>query len=190
MSVWKFSKFLQVIEPLNVCIFNFIVFFSKFPLPITAFGSFRILANTLQNYMLCTFRKVLISAPVLLKSFREEGLWDLIFSEKFFYFGSSVECIHQIVGDTQSDHFVDATESNGSKSNLADVNILQSEAISFLEFAATLNENTNNLVFRNSSSLPKMLLILPNLNTVILFLHSCNCSVLFVVRMLSIVKCT
>ncbi|CAM0946806.1 unnamed protein product [Alopecurus aequalis] len=104
-----------------------------------------ILANTLQNYMLCTFRKVLISAPVLLKSFREEGLWDLIFSEKFFYFGSSVECIHQIVGDTQNDHFIDATESTGSKSNLADVNILQSEAISFLEFAATLNENTNNL---------------------------------------------
>jgi hypothetical protein len=101
--------------------------------------------------MLCTFRKVLISAPVLLKSFREEGLWDLIFSEKFFYFGSSEECIHHIVGDTQSDHLIDATESTGSKSNLADVNVLQSEAISFLEFAATLNENTNNLVFRNFS---------------------------------------
>ena len=135
--------------------FNFIVFFSKFPLPITSFGLFRILANTLQNYMLCTFRKVLISAPVLLKSFREEGLWDLIFSEKFFYFGSSVECIHQFVGDsdTQNDHFIDATESAGSISNLADVNILQSQAISILEFAATLNENTNNLVFRNFSFL-------------------------------------
>lgn len=107
----------------------------------------RILSNTLQHYMLSTFRKVLISAPVLLKSFREEGLWDLIFSEKIFYFGSSVEFIHQIIGETetQTDHFTDATESTGSKSDLPDVNILQSEAISFLEFAATLNENTNNL---------------------------------------------
>ncbi|XBI45636.1 hypothetical protein VPH35_110081 [Triticum aestivum] len=107
----------------------------------------RILSNILQHYMLSTFRKVLISAPVLLKSFREEGLWDLIFSEKIFYFGSSLECIHQIVGETetQTDHFTDAAESTGYKSNLPDVNILQSEAISFLEFAATLNENTNNL---------------------------------------------
>jgi len=124
----------------------------------------RILSNTLQHYMLSTFRKVLISAPVLLKSFREEGLWDLIFSEKIFYFGSSVECIHQIIGETetQTDHFTDATESTGSKSNLPDVNILQSEAISFLEFAATLNENTNNLVSEISPSSHNMLLILHN----------------------------
>nr|BAD25221.1 putative LvsC [Oryza sativa Japonica Group] len=52
-------------------------------------------------------RKVLISVPALLKSFRAEA---------------------------------------GSKGlNQADVNILQAEAISFLEFAATINENTNNL---------------------------------------------
>ncbi|KAL6629117.1 hypothetical protein ACP70R_028882 [Stipagrostis hirtigluma subsp. patula] len=106
----------------------------------------RILANTLQHYMLCTFRKVLISAPALLKSFREEGLWDLIFSEKFFYFGSSVDYIHQIIHETWNDHLTDASESTDSKSfNRADVNILQAEAISFLEFAATLNDNTNNL---------------------------------------------
>uniref|UniRef100_A0A0D9VCI8 BEACH domain-containing protein B n=1 Tax=Leersia perrieri TaxID=77586 RepID=A0A0D9VCI8_9ORYZ len=101
----------------------------------------RILANTLQHYILCTFRKVLISVPALLKSFRAEGLWNLIFSEKFFYFGSSMESIHHIVRDTQN-----ATGPAGSQGlNLADINILQSEAISFLEFAATLNENTNNL---------------------------------------------
>ncbi|KAL5212760.1 hypothetical protein ABZP36_023607 [Zizania latifolia] len=105
----------------------------------------RILANTLQHYILCTFRKVLISGPALLKSFRAEGLWSLIFSEKFFYFGSSVEYIHHIVCDTQNDHFIDAAEPAGSKSHQADVNILQAEAIFFLEFAATLNENTNNL---------------------------------------------
>uniref|UniRef100_K3YP63 BEACH domain-containing protein B n=1 Tax=Setaria italica TaxID=4555 RepID=K3YP63_SETIT len=106
----------------------------------------RILANTLQHYMLCTFRKVLISAPALLKSFREEGLWDLIFSEKFFYFGSSVNYIHQIIHETWNDQLIDAPKSTDSKSfNETDVNILQAEAISFLEFAATLNENSNNL---------------------------------------------
>lgn len=122
--------------------------------------------------MLCTFRKVLISAPDLLKSFRAEGLWDLMFSEKVFYFGSSVEYIHQIVRETQNDHFIDATKSTGSKSfNQDDVNILQAEAISFLEFAAILNENTNNLVSKISPALPKMLPILHNFNTAILFLH-------------------
>ncbi|XP_066329470.1 BEACH domain-containing protein B-like isoform X1 [Miscanthus floridulus] len=100
----------------------------------------RILANTMQHYMLCTFRKVLISAPALLKSFREEGLWDLIFSENFFYFGSSLDYIQQ------NDQLIDAPKSIDSKSfNETDVNVLQAEAISFLEFAATLNENSNNL---------------------------------------------
>lgn len=110
--------------------------------------------------MLCTFRKVLISAPALLKSFREEGLWDLIFSEKFFYFGSSADYIHQIIHETWNDQCIDASESTGSKSlNQADANILQAEAISFLEFAATLNENSNNLVSKIPSALAKMLLI-------------------------------
>ncbi|RLN08296.1 BEACH domain-containing protein B [Panicum miliaceum] len=106
----------------------------------------RILANTLQHYMLCTFTKVLISAPALLKSFREEGLWDLIFSEKFFYFGSSVDYMHQIIHETWNDQLIDAPKSTDSESlNEINVNILQAEAISFLEFAATLNENSNNL---------------------------------------------
>lgn len=158
--------------------FNCIVLFCKFPLLINYFGVFRILSNTLQHYMLSTFRKVLISAPVLLKSFREEGLWDLIFSEKIFYFGSSVEFIHQIIGETetQTDHFTDATESTGSKSDLPDVNILQSEAISFLEFAATLNENTNNLVSEIYPSSHNMLLILHNFEYCHFFffcIHSC-----------------
>lgn len=114
----------------------------------------RILANTLQHYMLCTFRKVLISAPTLLKSFREEGLWDLIFSDKFFYFGSSVSYIHQIIHEAWNDQLIDAPKSTDSKSfNETDVNILQAEAISFLEFAATLNENSNNLVLRIFSCL-------------------------------------
>ena len=111
--------------------------------------------------MLCTFRKVLISAPGLLKSFREEGLWDLIFSEKFFYFGSSVDYMHQIIHATWNDRLIDAPKSTNSESfNEIDVNILQAEAISFLEFAATLIENSNNLVSKFSPALTKILLSL------------------------------
>lgn len=95
-----------------------------------------------------------------------------ILRENFLLWVTSVEYIHQIVRETQNDHFIDATKSTGSKSfNQDDVNILQAEAISFLEFAATLNENTNNLVYKISPALPKMLPILHNFNTAILFLH-------------------
>jgi hypothetical protein len=113
----------------------------------------RSLANTLQHYMLCTFRKVLISSPALLKSFREEGLWNLIFSEKFFYFGSPAGYINLIIHEKWNDQFIDASESTGSKS------IDQAEVISFLEFAATLSENSNNLVSKFSLSLAMMLRI-------------------------------
>lgn len=152
----------------------------------------RSLANTLQHYILCTFRKVLLSAPALLKSFREEGLWDLIFSEKFFYFGSPVDYINPIIHETWNDQFIDASESTGSKSiNQADASILQAEAISFLEFAATLNENSNNLVSKLFSffiygiahymfCLVPFLLIVPYLTSL----------VLFVARMLSVGWCT
>lgn len=116
----------------------------------------------MQHYVLCTFRKLLISAPALLKSFREEGLWDLIFSEKFFYFGSSLDYIQE------NDQLIDAPKSINSKSfSVADVNVLQAEAISFLEFAATLNENSNNLVSQFSPALAKLLLLLYNLNSAV-----------------------
>ncbi|WVZ77789.1 hypothetical protein U9M48_025613 [Paspalum notatum var. saurae] len=106
----------------------------------------RILANTLQHYMLCTFRKVLISAPALLTSFREEGLWDLIFSEKIFYFGTPADYIHRTTHETWNDQLIDDPKSTFSRNfSETDVNIIQAEAISFLEFAATLNENSNNL---------------------------------------------
>ncbi|KAJ4757798.1 BEACH domain-containing protein B [Rhynchospora pubera] len=99
----------------------------------------RILGNTLQHYILCAFRKVLVSSPALLKVFREEGVWDLVFSEKFFYFGLSLE----------GTHFADYSKEKGrispSMPSQRDMDEFQMEAISFLEFAATHNGNTNNL---------------------------------------------
>lgn len=114
----------------------------------------RILANTFQHYILCAFRKVLVSAPALLEVFRKEGVWDMIFSEKFFYFGPSLEEVcfgsgvpteHDAINSKQpadSERFEEETKQIG-------VEILQVEAISFLEFAATLSTNTNNLVITN-----------------------------------------
>nr|CAD1832089.1 unnamed protein product [Ananas comosus var. bracteatus] len=129
----------------------------------------RILANTFQHYILCAFRKVLVSAPALLEVFRKEGVWDMIFSEKFFYFGPSLEEVcfgsgvpteHDAINSKQpadSERFEEETKQIG-------VEILQVEAISFLEFAATLSTNTNNL--------PECSVLL-----VILEQSACNCEV-------------
>jgi hypothetical protein len=98
--------------------------------------------------MIRMFKRVLISTPALLPAFREEGVWDLIFSGNFFYFGSAVEDTHfDIVTDVQNGDIDSSRISIDSESlYCTDVNILQVEAISFLEFAATLNENTSNTV--------------------------------------------
>uniref|UniRef100_A0A0D9WT98 Plastocyanin-like domain-containing protein n=1 Tax=Leersia perrieri TaxID=77586 RepID=A0A0D9WT98_9ORYZ len=108
----------------------------------------KILSKTLQLYMIRTFRRVLVSKPSLLTAFREEGVWDLIFSENCFYFGSSVEDIqvHSVTEIETEDAINNNMETTDSESlYLSDVNILQLEAISFLEFAATLSENKYNL---------------------------------------------
>ncbi|XP_038974909.1 BEACH domain-containing protein B isoform X2 [Phoenix dactylifera] len=110
----------------------------------------RIVANTLQHYILCAFRKVLVSAPALLETFREERIWDLIFSEKFFYFRPSSEEVDAEI-DAQGDSVLvkselpSTTESSKDQAKPIKVDILQVEAISFLEFVATLSGNTNNL---------------------------------------------
>nr|XP_029116201.1 BEACH domain-containing protein B isoform X4 [Elaeis guineensis] len=110
----------------------------------------RILANTLQHYILCAFRKVLVSAPVLLETFREERIWDLIFSEKFFYFRPSLEEVDEEIHAHSDSVLVNSelpstAESSKDQAKPIKVDILQVEAISFLEFVATLSGNTNNL---------------------------------------------
>jgi hypothetical protein len=104
----------------------------------------RTFAKTLQYYMIRVFRRVLVLTPSLLTAFREEGVWDLIFSENFFYFGSYAEDTHfHVVTEIQNG---DVNDRMSIDSYRTDVNILQMEAISFLEFAATLNENKYNMV--------------------------------------------
>lgn len=110
----------------------------------------RILASTLQHCILCAFRKVLVSAPALLEVFREEGIWDLIFSEKFFYFRPSLEEVDAEAaphneGVLISSNLPSISEISKHQGKTIKVDILQVEAISFLEFVATLNGNTNNM---------------------------------------------
>ncbi|THU62740.1 hypothetical protein C4D60_Mb01t08320 [Musa balbisiana] len=109
-----------------------------------------ILASSLQHYILCAFRKVLVSAPALLEIFREEKIWELIFSAKFFYFGSSLEEFKMGRGTFSSGVLIDPEisyrpENPNDLTKPAEVDVLQVEAISFLEFVAGLNGNKNNL---------------------------------------------
>ncbi|XP_077215298.1 binding protein isoform X2 [Tasmannia lanceolata] len=111
----------------------------------------RILANTLQQYILYAFRKVLISSPALLEVFRDEGIWELTFSENFFYFGPTLE---EFSGDISTytgvapkgDEPFASSRSSQSLVKPSEVGILQMEIISFVEFAATLNGNKHNLL--------------------------------------------
>lgn len=120
-------------------------------LHIFSYFCFRILASSLQHYILCAFRKVLVSAPALLEIFREEKIWELIFSAKFFYFGSSLEEFKMGRGTFSSGVLIDPEisyrpENPNDLTKPAEVDVLQVEAISFLEFVAGLNGNKNNLV--------------------------------------------
>lgn len=111
----------------------------------------RIFVNSLQHCVLSTFRKVLDLSPVLLEVFREEGLWDLIFSENFFYFGPASEefsgefCASD-EGSSRKFEIYPMSNWANCQAKASGVEIIQMEVISFVEFAATFNGSTHNLV--------------------------------------------
>ncbi|RVW65597.1 BEACH domain-containing protein B [Vitis vinifera] len=113
----------------------------------------RIFVNTLQNSVLHAFRTILVSSPLLLEVFREEGIWDLIFSENFFYFGpasegSSIECCTYNEGSLSNSEIY-ASNYTDCQGKAVGVEILQMEVISFVEFAATFSGSAHNLVVFN-----------------------------------------
>ncbi|KAL5988451.1 hypothetical protein ACLOJK_036215 [Asimina triloba] len=108
-----------------------------------------VLAYSLQHYVLYAFRKVLVSSPRLLEVFRGKGIWDLIFSENFFYFGSPLEEISEeniTYPDFIPENFNVLSNSTKGQVKHSEIEILQVEVISFVEFAATLNGNSHNLI--------------------------------------------
>ncbi|KAF3447262.1 hypothetical protein FNV43_RR12442 [Rhamnella rubrinervis] len=109
----------------------------------------RVFVNALQHCVLSTFRKVLVTSPLSLEVFREVGIWDLIFSENFFYFGPASE---DLSGDCctsnefrRKHEMLSVSNINNSQSKTNGVEILQTEVISFVEFAATSSESAHNL---------------------------------------------
>lgn len=105
----------------------------------------------MQHYVLFAFKKVLLSAPSLIDIFRAEGVWDFIFSENFFYFGPAPA---EYFGENSSRNEVPLLDDEaffGSNNfedrlNVKEVENLQVEVISFMEFAATLSGSSHNLV--------------------------------------------
>lgn len=117
------------------------------------FALYRILASSLHHHTLSSFRKFLISAPKLLEVFQEEGIWEFIFSENLFYFGMVLEeCTTEIEYNgkefSQTSEISIRPRFTFSKDlqKYNEVHILQMEAISFLEFAATLCDSPHNHV--------------------------------------------
>lgn len=83
--------------------------------------------------------------------FRAEGAWDFIFSENFFYFGleslgSSDDSLSK--KGSSDDCNEQCCDSNGRTTslNLHELEVLQTEVVSFFEFAATLTGSSHNLV--------------------------------------------
>ncbi|CAL0327334.1 unnamed protein product [Lupinus luteus] len=107
----------------------------------------RVYMTVLQNTVLNAFRNLLSSSSMSLEIFREEGIWDLIFSENFFYFESSSD---EFTGLTlaYNEEKSEILSASGSTSNTAvvsGVNSLQMEVISFVELAATSKGNAHNM---------------------------------------------
>nr|XP_043606677.1 BEACH domain-containing protein B isoform X1 [Erigeron canadensis] len=124
---------------------SIMAFSNQYELP----SHLRIFLYSLQHYMLFVFRKILVLSPSLLDVFRSEGVWDFIFSEHF-YFGSGSTVIPEAYinySDVSSFSNEPYTRSKSTDkqvpSNEAD--ILQTNVVSVVEFAATLEATTHNM---------------------------------------------
>ncbi|KAK1406699.1 hypothetical protein QVD17_38307 [Tagetes erecta] len=109
----------------------------------------RIFLYSLQHYILFVFRKTLVLSPSLLDIFRSEGIWGFIFSEHF-YFGSGPTVIPEAyinysdVRPWSNEPYTRSKSFNKQvQSNEAD--ILQTNVISVVEFAATLDATSHNM---------------------------------------------
>lgn len=110
----------------------------------------RVFVTALQHSVLNAFRIVLVAFPVSVKVFRQEKIWELMFSENFFYFGPAPE---DVFGESYT--CIESLRKNGILSSSSDIisqarncgiEVLQMDVISFLEFVATSNDSAFNLV--------------------------------------------
>lgn len=99
----------------------------------------------MQQFVLNAFKKVLLLSPVSLEVFREERIWDLVFSENFFYFEQTAEEFSEDCLLYNEGTFSSSMNSN-TRVKTSVVEILQMEVISFVELAATSNGSVHNVV--------------------------------------------
>ncbi|CAK9883045.1 unnamed protein product [Sphagnum jensenii] len=130
----------------------------------------RLLSSTLQHYTLCVLKKLLELSPSVLQLYQEDGVWDVMFSQYFFYFGLgdySMQGFETTAGSTMGSSLVVTASRTVCEAPLSastgiedgadhedyviqipdsmDMEPLRLEVISFVELAATVSGTQNNL---------------------------------------------
>mgnify|MGYP006889250761 FL=1 len=87
------------------------------------------------------------ASPGILSLFHEEGLWDVMFSEHFFYFemSSNISVDGRRLSDAQV-LYSSGIFDHGDHEEIIDSEPLRLEVISFVELAATANSSYDNAV--------------------------------------------
>lgn len=90
---------------------------------------------------------MLAACPGVLSLFHEEGLWEVMFSEYFFYFemSSDIAMDGRRLSDVQV-LYSSGIFDYGDHEEIIDSEPLRLEVISFVELAATANNSNDNLV--------------------------------------------
>ncbi|KAH9551888.1 hypothetical protein CY35_09G037400 [Sphagnum magellanicum] len=129
----------------------------------------RLLSSTLQHYTLCVLKKLLELSPSVLQLYQEDGVWDVMFSQYFFYFGLgdySMQGFEATAGSAMGSSLVVTAKRTVCEAPLSastgiedgadhedyiiqipdsmDMEPLRLEVISFVELAATVNGTQNN----------------------------------------------
>ncbi|KAL2652898.1 hypothetical protein R1flu_021026 [Riccia fluitans] len=118
----------------------------------------RPVSTTLQHYVLFVMKKMLETSPHVLHIFHEDGIWDVMFSKYFFYFGLPLEdqvalgaqkgFFRKVVVEEVEEPVTGETDKAGDVKQLldsVDSEPLQLEVISFVELAATAEGSIDNM---------------------------------------------
>ncbi|XP_050379175.1 BEACH domain-containing protein B isoform X2 [Argentina anserina] len=108
----------------------------------------RVFVTALQHCVLNAFRIVLDSFPSSLSVFREEKIWELIFSENFFYFGPAPEDLSResstCIESLRKHEILSSSSDIINQARVCGIEVLQMDVISFLEFVAISNGSAGN----------------------------------------------
>lgn len=102
---------------------------------------------------------MLETSPHILHIFHEDGIWDVMFSKYFFYFGLPLEdqvalgaqtgIVRKVVTEREEESFIGETDEFAEAERVfdsVDTEPLRLEVISFVELAATSEGSIDNMV--------------------------------------------